>query len=115
MLFIVSMWHVGTARFGAYFSLAPFFGAMLAVILDAPIVLIPMIAALITALGGLAPPHRAPRARGDRPHTASEPSREAATPSSSRRRMSASRRRDFSVLTGISRRAASSGPVSPSK
>lgn len=51
MLFIVAMRHVGTSRFGAYFSIAPFFGAVLAVILDTPIVLIPMIAALLTALG----------------------------------------------------------------
>ena len=51
VLFIVAMRHVGTARAGAYFSIAPFFGAVLAVILDAPITLIPMIAALLTALG----------------------------------------------------------------
>ena|GEM_PF-5420629 len=45
MLFIVAMRHVGTARAGAYFPIAPFFGAVLAVFLDAPITLIPMIAA----------------------------------------------------------------------
>lgn len=32
-LFIVGMRHVGTARAGAYFSIAPFFGAMLAIVL----------------------------------------------------------------------------------
>lgn len=33
VLFIVAMRHVGTARAGAYFSIAPFFGALLAVAL----------------------------------------------------------------------------------
>ena len=37
VLFIVGMRHVGTARAGAYFSIAPFFGALLALALgDAP-------------------------------------------------------------------------------
>ena len=37
VLFIVGMRHIGTARSGAYFSIAPFFGALLALALgDAP-------------------------------------------------------------------------------
>ncbi len=37
VLFIVAMRHLGTARAGAYFSIAPFFGALLALILgDTP-------------------------------------------------------------------------------
>ncbi len=50
VLFIIAMRHVGTARAGAYFSIAPFFGALLAVILGAPITLILVIAALLMAL-----------------------------------------------------------------
>jgi hypothetical protein len=41
-----------------------------------------------------------------RPHDASDPSRDGTIPSSSRRRMRPSRRRDFNVPTGISSRAA---------
>jgi drug/metabolite transporter (DMT)-like permease len=33
MLFVVALRHLGTARTGAYFSVAPFFGALLAVVL----------------------------------------------------------------------------------
>lgn len=36
-LFIVGMRHVGTARAGAYYSVAPFFGAVLAVLLGDPV------------------------------------------------------------------------------
>lgn len=36
-LFIVGMRHVGTARAGAYFSVAPFFGTLLAVALGEPV------------------------------------------------------------------------------
>lgn len=36
-LFIVGMRHVGTARAGAYFSVAPFFGALLALALGEPV------------------------------------------------------------------------------
>lgn len=35
-LFVVSLRHLGTARTGAYFSVAPFFGALLAVLLGEP-------------------------------------------------------------------------------
>jgi len=51
VLFIVAMRHVGTARAGAYFSSAPFFGAVLAVVLGAPVTVILVIAALLMALG----------------------------------------------------------------
>lgn len=37
VLFIVGLRHVGTARAGAYFSVAPFFGAVLAVTLGEPV------------------------------------------------------------------------------
>ncbi len=37
VLFIVGLRHVGTARAGAYFSVAPFFGAVLAVALGDPV------------------------------------------------------------------------------
>lgn len=36
-LFIVAMRHIGTARTGAYFSVAPFFGALLALLLGEPL------------------------------------------------------------------------------
>ncbi len=36
-LFIVALRHVGTARAGAYFSTAPFFGAVLALVLGEPV------------------------------------------------------------------------------
>jgi drug/metabolite transporter (DMT)-like permease len=36
VLFIVSLRHLGTARAGAYFSIAPFFGAVLALVLGEP-------------------------------------------------------------------------------
>lgn len=51
VLFIVAMRHVGTARAGAYFSVAPFFGAALALALGAPLT-IPLIAAgLLMSVG----------------------------------------------------------------
>lgn len=37
VLFILGMRHLGTARAGAYFSVAPFFGALLAVLLGEPV------------------------------------------------------------------------------
>ncbi|MFZ1344667.1 DMT family transporter [Thiothrix eikelboomii] len=51
-LFIVGLRHLGTARTGAYFSIAPFFGAILAIIiLDEPISLALVIAGALMALG----------------------------------------------------------------
>jgi len=51
VLFIVAMRHVGTARAGAYFSIAPFFGAVLAVALGASVTAPLIVAALLMALG----------------------------------------------------------------
>lgn len=44
VLFVIGMRHLGTARTGAYFSVAPFFGAILALLAGEPITL-PLIAA----------------------------------------------------------------------
>ena len=51
VLFIVAMRFVGTARAGAYFSIAPFFGALLAVAIGAPITVPLIVAALLMAIG----------------------------------------------------------------
>jgi drug/metabolite transporter (DMT)-like permease len=51
VLFIVAMRHVGTARAGAHFSVAPFFGAVLAVALGASITVPLVIAAALMAFG----------------------------------------------------------------
>ena len=51
VLFIVGLVHLGTARAGAYFSVAPFFGALLAVILGEPVTLPLIAAAILMALG----------------------------------------------------------------
>lgn len=50
-LFIVAMRHIGTARAGAYFSVAPFFGALLAVMLGAQVTGPLVIAAALMAVG----------------------------------------------------------------
>lgn len=50
-LFIIALRHVGTARAGAYYSVAPFFGALLAVALGAPITAPLIIAAILMAVG----------------------------------------------------------------
>jgi len=51
VLFIVALRHVGTARAGAYFSVAPFFGAVLAVALGEVVTIPLVIAAVLMALG----------------------------------------------------------------
>ena len=51
VLFIVAMRQLGTARAGAYFSVAPFFGALLAVLLGAPVTGPLLIAAALMAVG----------------------------------------------------------------
>jgi drug/metabolite transporter (DMT)-like permease len=51
VLFIVAMRHVGTARAGAYFAIAPFFGALLAVILGAALTTQLVVAAALMAVG----------------------------------------------------------------
>lgn len=50
-LFIVGMRHVGTARAGAYFSIAPFFGAMVAVALGEPVTWPLVVAGALMGLG----------------------------------------------------------------
>jgi drug/metabolite transporter (DMT)-like permease len=50
-LFIVGMRHVGTARAGAYFSIAPFFGAILALLLGDPLTWQLIAAGALMALG----------------------------------------------------------------
>lgn len=50
-LFIVGMRHVGTARAGAYFSVAPFFGALIAILLGEPLTWPLIIAAALMAVG----------------------------------------------------------------
>lgn len=51
VLFVVGMRHLGTARTGAYFSVAPFFGAMLAVLGGEPVTLPLLLAGAMMALG----------------------------------------------------------------
>jgi len=51
VLFVLALRHLGTARSGAYFSLAPFIGALIALALGEPMTLKLAIAALLMALG----------------------------------------------------------------
>ncbi len=51
VLFIVALRHVGTARAGAYFSVAPFFGAIVALALGEPLTAPLLVAAALMALG----------------------------------------------------------------
>ena len=51
VLFIVAMRHVGTARAGAYFAIAPFFGALLALALGAPVTVPLAVAGALMAMG----------------------------------------------------------------
>ncbi len=50
-LFIVSLRHLGTARTGAYFSVAPFFGATLAVLMGESVTVPLVVAGALMALG----------------------------------------------------------------
>jgi drug/metabolite transporter (DMT)-like permease len=50
-LFVVGLRHLGTARTGAYFSVAPFFGAVLAVAIGERVTLPLLIAGALMALG----------------------------------------------------------------
>ena len=50
-LFVIGLRHLGTARTGAYFSIAPFFGALLAVLTGESITLPLLIAGTLMALG----------------------------------------------------------------
>src|SRR5690606_18594647 len=49
-LFIIALRHVGTARAGAYFSVAPFFGAVVAVAMGEPITVPLVVAAALMAV-----------------------------------------------------------------
>lgn len=51
VLFIIAMRHVGTARAGAYFTVAPFFGALLALALGEALTIPLAVAAAFMALG----------------------------------------------------------------
>lgn len=50
-LFVVSLRHLGTARTGAYFSVAPFFGAVLAIALGEPVTMPLLVAGALMATG----------------------------------------------------------------
>ena len=50
-LFVVGLRHLGTARTGAYFSVAPFFGAALAIALGEAVTLPLVIAGMLMAIG----------------------------------------------------------------
>jgi len=50
-LFVVGLRHLGTARTGAYFSVAPFIGATLAVLLGEPVTITVLIAGAFMAIG----------------------------------------------------------------
>lgn len=50
-LFVVGLRHLGAARTGAYFSIAPFLGTLLAVAMGDPVTLPLLIAGLLMALG----------------------------------------------------------------
>ncbi len=50
-LFVVGLRHLGTARTGAYFSIAPFFGALLAVVMGDAVTVSLLIAGALMAIG----------------------------------------------------------------
>jgi len=50
-LFVVGLRHLGTARTGAYFSVAPFFGAVIALLLGEPVTMQLLLAGALMALG----------------------------------------------------------------
>lgn len=50
-LFVIGLRHLGTARTGAYFSVAPFFGTLLALLLGEPLTLPLLAAGALMALG----------------------------------------------------------------
>jgi drug/metabolite transporter (DMT)-like permease len=50
-LFVIALRHVGTARAGAYFSVAPFLGAVLGITMGAPITLALAVAGCLMGLG----------------------------------------------------------------
>jgi drug/metabolite transporter (DMT)-like permease len=50
-LFVVGLRHLGTARTGAYFSVAPFFGALLALVMGEPVTQALLLASVLMAIG----------------------------------------------------------------
>jgi drug/metabolite transporter (DMT)-like permease len=50
-LFVTGLRHLGTARTGAYFSVAPFFGALLALLMGEPLTMQLLVAGALMALG----------------------------------------------------------------
>jgi len=50
-LFVVGLRHLGTARTGAYFSVAPFFGALIAVVMGESVTMPLLFAGVLMALG----------------------------------------------------------------
>lgn len=50
-LFVVALRHLGTARTSAYFSIAPFFGAILALLMGEPVTMQILIAGALMGLG----------------------------------------------------------------
>jgi drug/metabolite transporter (DMT)-like permease len=50
-LFVVGLRHLGTARTGAYFSVAPFFGTLLALLMGEPVTMPLLIAGTLMGLG----------------------------------------------------------------
>jgi drug/metabolite transporter (DMT)-like permease len=50
-LFVVGLRQLGTARTGAYFSIAPFFGALLAIAMGEPLTLQLVVAGILMAIG----------------------------------------------------------------
>lgn len=50
-LFVVGLRHLGTARTGAYFSVAPFFGALLALLMGEAVTMPLLIAGVLMAIG----------------------------------------------------------------
>lgn len=50
-LFVTGLRHLGTARTGAYFSVAPFFGALLAVLMGDPVTIPLLVSGALMALG----------------------------------------------------------------
>ncbi len=51
VLFVIGLRHLGTARTGAYFSVAPLFGSLLALLMGEPLTVPLLIAGLLMALG----------------------------------------------------------------
>lgn len=50
-LFVIALRHLGTARTGAYFSVAPFFGALLALLMGESVTMPLLVAGALMALG----------------------------------------------------------------